>query len=195
MFEKIIFPGSFKPFTRGHLFVITNALELRLTQNVLVTVADKPLKNPIFTRENAAQLVRFSLSSELINHVSIEISSFETAARKHNVYTMVRGIRDRYDHDFEKENARKYFAMAARETSMHVRIFHVIGQPSNERISSAQACDIICSDSPSLSDLQRLVCKDVADRLMKARVKVRPVRGDPVSISDFNVALTMVLES
>ena len=58
--KRALTPGTFDPITSGHLDVITRAAQL--VDEVVVAVAASPKKNPLFTLEERAELVRQATS-------------------------------------------------------------------------------------------------------------------------------------
>ena len=53
--KTVIYPGSFDPFTNGHLDLVERAR--RLFDKVVVAVAVNSGKNPLFTLEERRQVV------------------------------------------------------------------------------------------------------------------------------------------
>ena len=67
-----VYPGTFDPFTRGHLDLVERAL--RLFPRVIVAIADNPQKAPLFTVEERTAIIR-----EATRHLAgVEIDAFHT---------------------------------------------------------------------------------------------------------------------
>ena len=57
--RTVIYPGSFDPFTNGHLDVVQRAA--KLFDHVIVAVAQNDGKNPLFTSAERLDMVRQSI--------------------------------------------------------------------------------------------------------------------------------------
>jgi len=93
-----IYPGSFDPFTCGHLSLVQRAL--RIFDTLIVAVAMNVNKSPLFTVEERIQLIREACPQE-----GVEVVAFEgllvdyVKSRKVNV--VLRGLRAVNDFEFE----------------------------------------------------------------------------------------------
>ena len=105
MSEKIaVYPGSFDPFTNGHLDVVERALSI--FDRVIVAVAANPEKRqPLFTVEERIKLIEESLKSR---H-GVEVTSFTGLtvefARSRGATTLIKGLRAYSDFDAELQQA------------------------------------------------------------------------------------------
>lgn len=96
-----VFPGTFDPATLGHYDIIQRAC--KLFDEVIVAVADNPLKHPLFTLEERVQLLK-ECCRALNNVKVIGFSGMLTDfihEQKANV--LVRGIRTVADYDYEMQ--------------------------------------------------------------------------------------------
>lgn len=104
-----IYPGSFDPVTRGHLDVIKRAS--RMFDKVIVSVLINSAKNPLFTVEERAELLR-ECCRELHN---VEIKTFEgltvNFAKANHAAVMVRGLRAVTDFEDEIQLAQTNHAL------------------------------------------------------------------------------------
>jgi pantetheine-phosphate adenylyltransferase len=105
---KAFYPGSFDPLTNGHLDVLIQALAIAPT--VVVGIGVNPSKQPSFTFEERASLIRESLAGVLPDRVDdIEVVAFQNlvvdAARKFDAKVLIRGLRDGTDLDYEMQMA------------------------------------------------------------------------------------------
>ena len=94
-----IYPGSFDPLTNGHLDVIERAV--KLFDHVIVAVAKNESKQPLFTLEERADLVR-----RCIKHIpNAEVDSFDRLlvdyVNQRKAQAIVRGLRAISDFEFE----------------------------------------------------------------------------------------------
>jgi len=103
--EKIaVYPGSFDPFTNGHLDVVDRALSI--FDRVIVAVAANPEKRqPLFTVEERIKLIEESLKGRK----GVEVSSFKGLtvefARSLGATTLIKGLRAYSDFDAELQQA------------------------------------------------------------------------------------------
>ena len=105
MSEKIaVYPGSFDPFTNGHLDVVERALNI--FDRVIVAVAANPEKRqPLFTVEERIKLIEESLKGRK----GVEVTSFKGLtvefARSLGATTLIKGLRAYSDFDAELQQA------------------------------------------------------------------------------------------
>jgi len=103
--EKIaVYPGSFDPFTNGHLDVVERALSI--FDRVIVAVAANPEKRqPLFTVEERIKLIEESLKGRS----GVEVTSFKGLtvefARSLGATTLIKGLRAYSDFDAELQQA------------------------------------------------------------------------------------------
>jgi pantetheine-phosphate adenylyltransferase len=102
--ERIaMFPGTFDPFTNGHLDLTRRAL--RLFDRVIVAVAHNPAKGALFSAEERVGLIRKSTSSlSRVDVVDFTDLVVDCAAR-HHAQVMIRGLRAVSDFEFEFQMA------------------------------------------------------------------------------------------
>ncbi|NOS69537.1 MAG: pantetheine-phosphate adenylyltransferase [Verrucomicrobia bacterium] len=94
-----IYPGSFDPFTNGHLDIVERAS--RLFDRVVVAVASSEAKHPLFSISERVALVKETVRG-LKN---VEADSFDCLlvdyVRKQSAQAVVRGLRAVSDFEFE----------------------------------------------------------------------------------------------
>ncbi len=97
-----MYPGSFDPITFGHLDILGRAAQI--FDKVILTIAVNTQKSSVFTEEERLNLIRDCVSKYDWAH-KIEIDSFTgllvNHARKHGVHTLVRGVRQLSDFEYE----------------------------------------------------------------------------------------------
>ena len=102
--KTAVYPGSFDPFTNGHLDVVERALGI--FDHLIVAVAANPDKRqPLFTVDERVRLI----SDALKGHDHVEVASYtgltvEYARSKHAT-TLVKGLRAYSDYDAELQQA------------------------------------------------------------------------------------------
>ena len=102
--KAAVYPGSFDPFTNGHLDVVDRALGI--FDKLIVAVAANPEKRqPLFTVEERMQLI----SASLKGRERVEVTSFKGLtvefARTLGATTLVKGLRAYSDFDAELQQA------------------------------------------------------------------------------------------
>jgi len=98
-----LFPGTFDPFTNGHLDLARRAT--RLFDRVIVAVADSTAKGTLFTREERVEMIRAATQSMRRVEV-VEFSDLVVdCARRVGAQVMIRGLRAVSDFEFEFQMA------------------------------------------------------------------------------------------
>ncbi|HYC70457.1 MAG TPA: pantetheine-phosphate adenylyltransferase [Opitutaceae bacterium] len=94
-----IYPGTFDPFTNGHLDVLQRAA--KLFDRVTCAVALSSTKTALFTAKQRVELIRANLG-DLPN---VDVVSFDGLlvdfAVKHKAHAIIRGLRALSDFEFE----------------------------------------------------------------------------------------------
>ena len=96
-----VFPGSFDPFTRGHLDLATRALSI--CDRLVVAVAVNPGKRALFLPDERVELIRRSLGEELEPRTEVMAWNGLVAdlVATTGADAVVRGIRGAADLDWE----------------------------------------------------------------------------------------------
>lgn len=98
-----LFPGTFDPFTFGHLDVLTRAL--KIFDRVEVTVAVNESKQPLISIDERCELILACVSD--LEHVSV--TAFEGLlvdhARATGATALIRGLRQVGDLEYERRMA------------------------------------------------------------------------------------------
>ena len=102
MKRTAMFPGSFDPFTAGHLNILKRALTM--FDEVVVALLVNPSKQPCFTVQQRKEMLALDFADE----PRVRVIEFEgTVAellKQENTKIYVRGIRNGIDLDFENAN-------------------------------------------------------------------------------------------
>lgn len=98
-----LFPGSFDPFTNGHLDLTERGA--LLFDHVVVAVAHNPAKTSLFTPEERVDMIRDSVKK--LKNVSVMhfAGLVVDCARKVGAQTLIRGLRAVSDFEFEFQMA------------------------------------------------------------------------------------------
>jgi pantetheine-phosphate adenylyltransferase len=98
-YRLALYPGSFDPFTFGHLDIVARAS--RIFDEVEVTVAVNTSKKHLLSVEERCQLIEECL----VDYPNVNVASFEGLlvdhARDRGAVALVRGLRQVSDFDFE----------------------------------------------------------------------------------------------
>lgn len=94
-----IYPGSFDPFTNGHLDVTQRSV--KIFEKLVIAVFDRPNKKLLFSVEERVELIKKSVSHLPNVEVTPFSSLFVDFARQVGAQVMVRGLR--MSADFERE--------------------------------------------------------------------------------------------
>ncbi len=98
-----LFPGSFDPFTNGHLDLVRRAAAL--FDKVIVAVAHNPAKTSLFTPEERVELIRESVAKLANVEVLYFAGLVVDCAQQLGAHVIVRGIRAVSDFEFEFQMA------------------------------------------------------------------------------------------
>ena len=112
MKKRAFYPGSFDPFTSGHLDILLQALAL--ADEVVIAIGVHSSKPGMFTYHERKELIEQVVPAELSARVAV--TSFNNltvdAAREADTTMMIRGLRDSTDLDYEMQLAGMNGAMA-----------------------------------------------------------------------------------
>ena len=101
--KKVIYPGTFDPVTYGHIDIVKRAVDL--FDEIVVTVAVNPTKQPLFTTDERVQMLNESLKE----FKTVTIDSFEGLLVEHakqvGAIGIIRGLRQISDFEFEFQMA------------------------------------------------------------------------------------------
>lgn len=152
--KTAIFPGSFDPFTLGHLDVLQSSL--KLFDKIIIAVGTNVLKKSLFTVEERISMIE-SATGKTDN---VDICSYKgltvDLCRDLNVYFIVRGLRTTTD--FEMESV---VAQANSRMEPEIITVFIPSSPSCSFISSTVVRDVLLNGGdasaflPSEIDIER----------------------------------------
>lgn len=100
---KVVYPGTFDPFTRGHEDLVRRAA--RLFDRVIVGVADSEAKRPFFTVNDRVGMAREVLAP----YPNVEVHGFSTLlmdfVQAQGAAVVLRGLRAVSDFEYEFQMA------------------------------------------------------------------------------------------
>ena len=98
-----IYPGTFDPFTFGHLDIIKRSL--KIVDQLIIGVADNTNKIPLLTLDERKQLIQYDINEFLNNHDNISILTIKGLltdfAKSNNAICIIRGLRAISDFEYE----------------------------------------------------------------------------------------------
>ena len=98
-----IYPGTFDPFTNGHMDIVKRAV--KLFDKVIVTIARNPGKNPMFSEQERLSLVKAALKGNKRVDVELFDGLLVEYAKKKKATAIVRGLRAISDFEYELQMA------------------------------------------------------------------------------------------
>ncbi len=110
---KVVYPGTFDPFTRGHEDLVRRAS--RLFESVVVGIADSEAKRPFFSVDE-----RLAMTREVLRpYPNVEVLSFSSLlmdfVHAQGARVILRGLRAVSDFEYE-------FQMAGMNRNLHPEI-------------------------------------------------------------------------
>ena len=151
--KRAIFPGTFDPFTLGHLDIL-NRSKL-IFDEVIIGIGKNDEKTSMFSIEKRIELIKSIISKE----DKIEVMSYNGLTidfcKKVNADFIVRGVRNNGDFEFEKAIARTNRLLSKIET-----VF-LLTSAKTSFISSSIVRDLIKNNG----DYSELVPKKIAKLL------------------------------
>lgn len=157
--KKAIFPGSFDPFTLGHLDVLRSAL--RLFDKVVVAVGYNSAKNGFFDPDTRVEIIRKSVEG-LEN---VEVCSYRgltvDLCREKEANFIIRGLRTTTDFELESVISQANRTMVPEILSVFIPAGHEFSF-----ISSTVVRDVLINGGDATGFLAKGV--DI-DKYLKAR--------------------------
>ena len=128
--KRVIYPGTFDPFTKGHLHIVEKAR--KLFDEVIVVIMDNPSKKTMFSLEERISFIE----SNIIGITNVRIVSASGLsvqfAKDVQACAMIRGVRSLKDYEYEVE-----LANVNQLLSNEIETLLFISDPSYAQISSS----------------------------------------------------------
>lgn len=146
-----LYPGSFDPFTNGHLYLVKQAS--KLFDEVWIVIASNKLKQRRLDAEKMERGIAETLEAENLKNVRVMTHGGVVVrlAEKIGAQFLIRGLRDGVDYKYEENLAETNFHLAEMETvyfragtnsyisSSMVMELYELGEEINDLVPSAIA--------------------------------------------------------
>ena len=153
------YSGSFDPITHGHTDVIGRAISI--VDELVIGVGVHDGKVPMFTAEERIAMIEDEVRDLASKHdIEIRVVTFDNlavdAAREHGATTIVRGLRDGTDFDYEMQMAGMNGQMAPQ-----IQTIFLASSPSVRHI----AANLVRQIAKMGGDVSQFVSENVAEKL------------------------------
>ncbi len=160
-----LFPGTFDPFTNGHLDLTRRAA--RLFDRVIVAVAPSPAKGTLFGVEERVELIRSAVKTmrrvEVVDFSDLVVD----CARRLGAQVMIRGLRAVSDFEFEFQ-----MALMNRRLSPAVEVVFLMPSQQYTYLNSTLVKEVARLGGA----IRGLVPRNVEDVLL-TRLGIKPARA------------------
>ncbi len=133
--NRAVFPGSFDPITLGHVDIVNRATNL--FDEIIVAVGINKEKKHLFSNDVRIKFIK----ETFIKEPKIKVKKYKgltiNFCKKNNINTILRGVRNPSDFEFEKAIAHTNYKLSGVET-----VF-LITNPEFSYISSSIVREII----------------------------------------------------
>lgn len=153
-----IYPGSFDPFTNGHLDILKSGVEI--FDKVIIAVSYNINKKGFLSVDERVDLIKKCVS----NIPNIEVDSFEGLtvdyAKKKDADTLLRGLRTSFDFEYELQLSQTNNAL-----NKDLKTVFLITKPEYNFISSSMVREVLLNNG----DISQFVPKPVEEFLLTKR--------------------------
>ena len=118
MSKIAVFPGSFSPFTIGHLSIINQSINL--FDHIIIAVGNNPNKTQKFTvRKRIEWIERIYKENEKISITSYKGLTIDFC-KKNNADYIIRGLRNSSDFQYEKEISQMNYKLDNKISTIYI---------------------------------------------------------------------------
>lgn len=158
--SKAVYPGSFDPFSNGHLDIIKRASKIFDEIHVLVSVNIR--KNPTFTVEERINMISRVLKD--FKNVKVVSSSdlVVNYAKNNNINVIIRGLRNYQDYESE-------FSLSQFNRDIDSSIETILFMPTakNQFISSSTIKELVAFNVDISSYVPVEIANEIANKYKK----------------------------
>ena len=160
MKKTVIYPGSFDPFTYGHMNIIKRASNL--FDEVVIGVAVNSSKNSILSIDQRVDIIKRVFS----RNKKIKVDKFEGLlvqfAKKNKINTILRGMRTVQDFEYELQ-----MATSNNKLDPKIETIFMVADANYSHISSSLIKDIIKLGGDASAFVPKIVEKELKKELKK----------------------------
>ncbi len=161
MSKVAVYPGSFDPFTRGHMNIIDRGI--KVFDKVIVAVAHNKSKNTIFTLEERVQI----LQTLFEGRKDVEVDSFEGLlvdyVVKRGTNVVLRGMRTVSDFEYELQ-----MALANKTLNNEVETVFMVTDSEFSHISSSVIKEVVSLNGSASHMVPDIVESKLRDKLLNS---------------------------
>ncbi|MGI9553780.1 MAG: pantetheine-phosphate adenylyltransferase [Thermodesulfobacteriota bacterium] len=160
MSKTVIYPGSFDPFTLGHLNIIERAS--KVFNKIVISVAHNVSKKTIFSIEERVEIINEIFK----DNDNIEVDSFQGLlveyVKKVKTSTVLRGMRSVSDFEFEMQ-----MAHANKTLNSELETIFMVTDSNYSHISSSLIKEIITLGGSAEHLVPKIVNTKLKEKLQK----------------------------
>ena len=160
MKKTVIYPGSFDPFTYGHMNIIKRASNL--FDEVVIGVAVNSSKNSILSIDQRVDIIKRVFS----RNKKIKVDKFEGLlvhfAKKKKINTILRGMRTVQDFEYELQ-----MATSNNKLDPKIETIFMVADANYSHISSSLIKDIIKLGGDASAFVPKIVEKELKKEFKK----------------------------
>jgi pantetheine-phosphate adenylyltransferase len=155
-----IYPGSFDPFTNGHINIIERGV--RVFEKVIVAVAHNASKKTTFTIEERVEIIR----EVFLNRSEVKVDYFQGLlveyARKMGSNILLRGMRTVSDFEYELQ-----MALSNKTLYPEIETIFMVTEGAYSHISSSLIKEIIALGGSAKEMIPEIVEKKLKEKLLR----------------------------
>lgn len=132
---RLLFPGSFDPFTKGHLRIVQRALAL--ADEVVVAIGDNARKEGLFSVDERRERIERAFADEPCVRVDVYHGLTADYARQVGAQAILRGVRSLRDYEYEQSMADVNRSLTGIETVL------LVAEPEYTALSSSLVRELL----------------------------------------------------
>lgn len=153
---KAIFPGTFDPFTTGHLSILNRAM--LLFDKVYVALGTNSEKKSMFSLQQRIvwikELFAYSSKIEVITYDTLTVS----VAKQYGAHYLIRGLRTAVDFEYERQ-----IGLINKTLEPQIETIYLLTLPEHTHISSSMVREVI----KYRGNIENLVPEIIANEIQK----------------------------
>lgn len=159
-----VYPGTFDPFTNGHLDILERAL--KLFPRMIVAVAAKPDKSPLFALEERTEIIRDAIRGM----EGIRVDTFHALlvdyVKAQGASVVIRGIRAVSDFEYEFQ-----MALMNRRIAEEIETVFLMPHEAYTYLSSR-----LVKEVASLGGTVKGLVSPLAERMLQQKYRTSPIQ-------------------